>query len=148
MSESDIRQAMQASMSAEDRRRELASQTPGLGALLPLEQPPGGPGVGISDVPGLGVKGEGYDQVAEISAAVQKAYGPPRPAYADDLVAGFGFQAGRNEAPVRRSIIDPGDGRLLVESAAGAAGPVEVISPQAARPSLLSRLRARIRGRR
>lgn len=64
MSTPDIESVMHAAMSAEDRRRELAGQSPGLGALVQLPQPVSGPGIGISDVPGLDVVGEGYDQAA------------------------------------------------------------------------------------
>ena len=47
----------------EDRRRELGSQSPGLGVLLPLDQVPQGIAVGKSglDLPAVG---EGYDQGA------------------------------------------------------------------------------------
>jgi hypothetical protein len=53
MSSSEIEQAMAAGMAAENRRRQLASESPGVGAPLSLPQPPAGPGVGTWDVPGL-----------------------------------------------------------------------------------------------
>jgi len=37
-------------LDTENRRRELASQSPGLGALMALPDVPYGPGIGISDV--------------------------------------------------------------------------------------------------
>ena len=43
--------AQAAAEDGENRRRELASQTPGLGALVSLPDVPYGPGVGLSDVP-------------------------------------------------------------------------------------------------
>ena len=97
MTTPDIAATMAAAMDAEDWRRELAAQTPGLGALMQLPQPVGGPGVGLSDVD-LPVIGEGYDQVAEVEDAVTKAYGEDRPVYAAPVVGGTGFTAGRSEA--------------------------------------------------
>ena len=147
MTTPDITAAMQAAMDQEDRRRELASATPGLGALLPMEQPPSGPGMGKYGVGG-DIIGEGYDQVAEISDAVAKAYGPTRPQYGDDLVGGFGFVGGRNEAPIRRHVTDLGDGTLFIEGrGARAADPFTVVSAPS-RPGPLRRLLGRIRGRR
>lgn len=72
MSEADIRSVMAQAMSAEDRRREVAGASPGLGALLALEQPPSGAAVGIWDVD-MPVIGGGYDQQAEIATTVHKA---------------------------------------------------------------------------
>ena len=73
------------------RRRTGAARSPGpvpgYGALVPLEQPPSGAGVGISDV-GMPIIGEGYAIQAEIAAAVHKAYGETRPQYADPGSAG------------------------------------------------------------
>ena len=142
MSTPDIASVMQQAMDAEDRRRELAGQSPGLGALVNLPQPPSGPGVGLSDV-SLPVVGEGYDQTADISAAVQKAYGEARPTYADGLVGGTGFQAGRSEPAIRHVqdlgadglLIDPGpDGRQR-------GGQTVTVSPDIApRRTLLQRL--------
>jgi hypothetical protein len=144
MSEQDITSAMHAAMDAEDRRRELASATPGVGAAMPMEQPPSGPSVGKYGVGG-DIIGEGYAVQAEIVDAVAKAYGPPRPAYGDDLVGGFGFAGGRNEAPIRRHVTDLGD-TLFIEGRSGpAADPYVVISPPAAKPSLWARLRAGLR---
>jgi len=127
MSEQAIEAAMQAAIAAEDRRRELASQTPGLGVLMPMEQPPSGAGVGISDVD-MPVVGEGYDQMAEVSGAVHKSYGEARPVYASPAVAGIDY------APL-------GVGQPALRYG------VRAVSPPV-RPSLLSRVLARVRGRR
>jgi hypothetical protein len=70
----DIAAVMAAAMDGDNRRRELAAMTPGLGPALPLPQPPAGPGVGLSDV-ALPVVGEGYQVQAEIAAAVHKGTG-------------------------------------------------------------------------
>lgn len=133
MSEADIRGAMLAGMNAENRRRELASQTPGAGTLMQLPQSPSAAAVGKSslDMPAVG---EGYDTVAEISAAVHKAYGEARPVYAAPEVGGSSYS--------RRSVIAEMADRVFGrQDAAAAADAVEVISPQAAsRPSLLARL--------
>jgi hypothetical protein len=94
---SAIAAPMQASMNAEDRRRELAGQSLGLGALVQLPQSPAGPGVGLSDMD-LPVIGEGYDQTADIAAAAQKAYGEARPSYADPSVGGAGYPLGIAQA--------------------------------------------------
>src|SRR5258708_9018359 len=48
--------------SAENRRRELPGQSPGLGVLLVLPQPGAGPSGGKDGLPGLDVVGEAYDQ--------------------------------------------------------------------------------------
>jgi len=133
MSESDITSAMHAAMSAENGRRLLASQRPGFGASVPLEQPPSGAGVGISDVD-MPIIGEGY--------------AAPSALYAADVVGGYNFLAGRQEAPVRRHVADLGADGLFIEDYPGTrpSGPVTVVSPPS-RPSLLGRLLARIRGR-
>jgi hypothetical protein len=110
-----------------------------------LPQPPAGPGVGLSDV-ALPVVGEGYEaQAAPQPLQVTVPHGVPvhgaRPVYGDDLVAGVGFQAGRQEAPIRVFVGQrsaPADGGL-----------VDVVSAPS-RPGLLSRARAalgRLRGR-
>jgi hypothetical protein len=70
----DIAAAMQAAMDAEDQRRLLASATPGLGVLLPLDQPPSGPNVGKYGVGGA-IVGEGYDQQAESPPRSTRATG-------------------------------------------------------------------------
>jgi hypothetical protein len=136
MSEQDISGVMVQAMSAENRRRLLASQRPGHGAQVPMEQPAAGPAVGKYGVPGLDVVGEGYSVVAGVSPAVSKAYGPDRPQYGDDLIGGIGFVGGRQEAPItvylgQRS--QPADGVVFV-------------SPPA-RPSLWQRLTGRRRRR-
>jgi hypothetical protein len=148
VSEADIAAALSQAMSTEDRRRELASQTPGLGPVLPLPQSPSGPGVGLSDMD-LPVVGEGYDMTAEISAAVHKAFGPGRPTYAHPLVGGADY-ADSTHQPVLRHVSNLGDSLLFEPGRDGrqAAGAAVVISPQAApRPSLLSRLLGRLRRR-
>jgi hypothetical protein len=121
--------AMDASMTGENGRRELASRMPGYGAQLPLEQPPNGPAVGKYGLPGLEVTGEGYDTVAEVSAAVTKAYGGDRPQYGDDLIGGVKFTAGRQEAPIR----------VYLGSRSAPADGITVVSPPL-RPSLWRRL--------
>jgi hypothetical protein len=135
--------AQAAAETDERRRRELASATPGLGPLVALPQPPAGPGVGLTDVPGLAVVGEGYEvQAAPQPLQVTVPHGVPvygqRPAYGD---AGVGFTGGRQEAPIRVFIGQ--------RSASADAGLVDVVSVPS-RPGLLSRARAalgRLRGR-
>jgi hypothetical protein len=147
MSEMDISSVMASAMTQEDRRRELASQRPGHGALLPLEQPPGGPGVGIWDVD-LPVTGLGYAGGILPSPFQVASYGPARPVYAADMVAGYDFAAGRAEPPVRRHVTDLGADGLFFEDYPGGRqpyGPV-VVSPSA-KPSLGARLRALLRRR-
>jgi hypothetical protein len=139
----EITAATQASMDSEDRRRELASTTPGLGVLLPLDQPPSGPSVGKYGVGGA-IVGEGYDQQAEIAAAVHKSYGADRPQYADPLVGGIDHGTGTHQ-PALRHVSDLGDGTLFIEGAsAPPADRFTVVSPPA-RPGLLARLLGRLR---
>jgi hypothetical protein len=137
----DIAAAMQAAMDAEDRRRELASATPGLGVLLPLDQPPSGPSVGKYGVGGA-IVGEGYDQQAEIAAAIHKSYGADRPQYAHPLVAGLGYPADTHQ-PALRHVMDLGADGLFIEDRSGApAGDVVTVASAPSRPGLLSRARA------
>jgi hypothetical protein len=132
---------MAAAMDGEDRRRELASQTPGLGPVLPLPQPPAGPGVGLSDVM-LPVVGEGYETQAEMAPAVHKAYGPDRPGYAHPLVGGIGYQANVHQ-PALRHVMDLGADGLFIEDRSGApVGDVVAVAAAPSRPGLLSRARA------
>jgi hypothetical protein len=146
MSEQDVRSVMDSAMSAEDRRREVASQSPGLGALLPLPQPPSGPSVGKAGLD-LPVVGEGYEGQAEIAAAVHKAYGEARPVYAGPAVAGDSYPLGVSQ-PALRHVTDLGADGLFVEGASvPAADAFTVVSPPA-RSGLLARLLGRIRGRR
>ena len=134
-----------AAETGERRRRDLASMTPGLGPLVALPQPPAGPGVGLSDV-ALPVVGEGYEvQAAPQPLQVTAPHGVPvhgaRPVYGDDLIAGVGFTAGRQEPPVAMFVGQ--------RSAAADVGLVDVVSVPS-RPGLLSRARAalgRLRGR-
>src|SRR2546430_17592739 len=101
MTTRDSAAAMQAGMDGENGRRQLASLTPGLGPVLPLPQPPAGPGVGLFDVP-LPVIGEGYDVQAKIAAAVHKSYGADRPQYAHPLVGGINYPAGMHQPALRQ----------------------------------------------
>src|SRR5262245_4234906 len=117
MSEQDITSALAATMAAEDRRREVASMTPGLGVLLNLPQPPGGPGVGLSDN-FLPVIGEGYDLIAPDDAQQMKAYGLTRPHYAGAEVGGDSYVPGIAQ-PARRAIINAGEDGLWIEAAPG-----------------------------
>jgi hypothetical protein len=143
MSEADIRAVQAAAENAENRRREVAGATPGLGALLPLEQPPGGAGVGIWDVD-MPVIGEGYGQQAEIAGAVHKAYGEARPVYAGPAVAGDSYVLGVSQ-PALRHVTDLGADGLFIEGrSAPVADAFTVVSPPA-RPSLLARLLGRLR---
>ena len=143
MSEPDIRSVMAAAMAAEDRRREVAGASPGLGALLPMEQPPSGPSVGKYGVGGP-IVGEGYEVQAEIAAAVHKAYGEDRPSYAGPAVGGDSYVLGVSQ-PALRHVHDLGDGTLFIEGrSAPAADAFTVVSPPA-RQSLLARLLGRLR---
>jgi hypothetical protein len=138
----DITAAMQAAMDGENRRRRLASQAPGSGALLGLPQPPSGAGIGISDAD-MPVMGEGYGgpSIAPVPG------GTGAPSYADDLVGGIGFQGGRSE-PAVRHVSDIGDGRLLIEPYTdGSNTAAVVVSPQAPWRSLWARLAGRLRRR-
>ena len=128
MSEPDIRSVMAAAMAAEDRRREVAGASPGLGALLPMEQPPSGAGPGIWDVD-MPVIGEGYEVQAEIATAVHKAYGEARPVYAGPAVAGESYVLDVCQ-PALRHVTDLGaDGLFIEGTSAPAADPFMVVSP-------------------
>jgi hypothetical protein len=144
----DIAAVMAAAMAAESRRREAGSASPGLGAPLPQPQPPAGPGVGIGDV-SLPVIGEGYDLTAEIAAAVSKAYGAPRPTYADPALAGLDYRPAR-DVPVRRHVTSLGADGLLAGPYADGRQPGDryvVVSPPAARAGVWSRMAGRLRRR-
>lgn len=145
MTTPDIAAVMAEAMATEDRRRQLASESPGLGALAELPQVPYGPGIGIADVP-LPVVGEGHQ--ATPYTAPHKSYGPDRPQYADPAVGGVGYPYPAAQ-PALRHVSDIGDGRLLIEPRAdGGNGAVQVVSPgAAARRSLLGKLAARLRRR-
>jgi hypothetical protein len=84
----------------EDRRRQLASGTPGLGVLMSLPQSPAAAAIGKSslDMPAIG---EGLSPVSYVPQ--HKAYGPASPVYADPFVGGVGFQGGRSEPAVRHA---------------------------------------------
>ena len=140
MTTPDITATMAPSMAAENRRRGLAEQSPGLGALVQLPQPPSGPGVGISDVP-LPVVGESHQAAPYMPQSM--AYGPDRPQYADSLIGGVGYAPGDMQTALRAA----GERVFAAQDAAGRAD-VTVVSPQTApRPSLLGRLAARLRRR-
>jgi hypothetical protein len=130
----EIQAVMQASMDVEDRRRELASQTPGVGSLMQLPQPPSGPGVGLSDV-ALPHVGEGYDHGAPL-VPQSKAYGP------DPLIGGLDY-APLDARPAMRHLADLGERVFAAQDRA--ADPYTVISPPAAKPGLLARLAAKLR---
>jgi hypothetical protein len=140
----DIAQVMMQAMQAEDQRRQVASASPGLGALLPMEQPPSGPSVGKYGVGG-DIIGEGYAVEAEITAVVHKSYGPARPVYAGPAVAGDSYPLGVSQ-PALRHVQDIGDGQLLIEGRSAPTAGFDVMSPPA-RPGLLARLLGRLRGR-
>jgi hypothetical protein len=127
--------SMNAGMDAENHRRQLASQTPGLGAEMPLPPNPNGLSTGKAslDVP---VVGEGYDVQAAISDAQISSYGPSRPVYADGLVGGVGFQGGFSEPAVEgfRFAVSPGLS-------------VPVLAAAPAKPGLVARLRGFLRRR-
>jgi hypothetical protein len=139
----DIAAAMQAAMDAEDQRRLLASQSPGLGVLLPLDQPPSGPSVGKYGVGGA-IVGEGYDQQEEIAAAVHKSYGADRPQYAHPLVGGINYPAGTHQ-PALRHVTNLGADGLFIEGASAPAADGFTVVSAPSRPSLLSRLLGRFR---
>jgi hypothetical protein len=134
----DIAAAMQAAMDAEDQRRQTASQSPGLGALVELPQTPYGPGVGLADVP-MPVIGEG---LAAIPYTPQvKSYGPDVPQYAPDVVAGLGYAPGDVQTALRAL----GERVFAAQDAAGRAGVVVVSPGMAPQRSLLRRLAGRLR---
>ena len=133
---------MQAAEVAENRRRQLAGMTPGLGVLLPLEQPPGGPGVGLSDV-ALPVAGEGYEVQAEIAAA-HKSYGADRPQYGHPLIGGIDYPAGTHQ-PALRHVTNLGADGLFIEGASAPEADGFTVVSAPSRPSLLSRLLGRFR---
>jgi len=141
--EADVAAAQAAGEDAENRRCRVAGEAPGLGALLPLPQPPNAAGVGKSglDMP---VIGEGYAQGAPGAFQV-KSYGPEVPQYAPGAVGGFGYTPGA----VQRHVSDLGDGRLLIEGAsASPASDVLAVSPETApKRSLIGRVLGKLRRR-
>ena len=137
MTTPDIAAAMAVAMSTENRRRELASEHPGLGAPLILP-----------DLPyysqGLGpVVGENHQAVAPVVPEVHKAYGPARPQYADDLVGGFGYAPVDARPALRGSLHDLAD-QVFRAQDARAGHPYVVVSPPA-RPSLWQRIAGKLR---
>lgn len=142
MTTPDIAAVMHAAMDAEDRRRELASASPGCGALLGL--PDNSVGLAVGKAGLLSTVGEGHSVAAEVSAVVHKSYGPDRPQYADPVVGGQGYRPG-NMSVVLRSL---GERVFGAQDAAAAVGVVELVSPEAApRRGLLGRLFGRRRSR-
>ena len=113
------------------------------GPVLPLPQPPAGPGVGLSDV-ALPVVGEGYQVQAEIAAAVHKSYGADRPQYAHPLVGGINYPAGAHQ-PALRHVTNLGADGLFIEGASAPAADGSTVVSAPSRPSLLSRLLGRFR---
>jgi hypothetical protein len=143
----DCQVAMSTGMDAETRRRQAAAGSPGLGYPLALEQPPSGPGIGLTDVPGLEVVGEGYGQVAEISAAVHKAYGEARPVYGVPEVGGLGYMPDIGQ-PARRHVSSVGDSLLIEPYADGRQpGGRYVFASPVAKRGLLARLAGKLRRR-
>jgi hypothetical protein len=137
----EIAATMNASMDTEDRRRLLASQMPGYGAQLQLPDNSVGLNVGKSGL--LPTVGEGHSVVAEISEAVHKSFGAPRPQYAHPIVGGENYSPG-GVATALRAV---GERVFGAQDAAGRAG-VTIVSPEAApRPSLLGRLFGKLRRR-
>lgn len=122
-------------MAAENDRRNLAAQRPGHGTLMPLPESPTGPSVGKYGVAGPAV-GEGLTMAPGASEAQVASYTVP--CYADQVVGGAGFQAGRQEAPIR----------VLVRSRPRAGDGLVIVSPQTPRRNnLWSRLLGKRRGR-
>jgi hypothetical protein len=142
MSEPDIAAALSQAMSQEDRRRQLASQSPGLGALVQLPDVSYGAGPGNWDL-GPHV-GEGYSQGADMVPQV-KSYGPVSPVYADPFVAGVSYSPGHIQTAIRAL----GERVFAAQDAqaARAGDSWTVISPQVARPSLWRRITERLRRR-
>ena len=145
MSTPDIAAAMATAMDTEDRRREPASQTPGLGAPVSLPDVPYGPGVGLTDV-GLPHVGEGYGHGAP-AAAQSKAYGPDRPQYGHSLIGGLDYAALDARPALGRSRLYDLAGAVFAGQDGPAGRPFVVVSPPAAKPGLLARLAARLRRR-
>ncbi len=75
MSTSEIEAAMQAAMAAEDRRRELGSQSPGLGVAFALPQPPSDPPLASPGWICL-LTGEGYAQQPPAASWGRPVYAP------------------------------------------------------------------------
>ena len=128
----------------EDRRRELASQTPGLGAPVGLPDVPYGPGVGLTDV-ALPHVGEGYGHGAPV-AAQSKAYGPDTPQYGHPLIGGLDYAPMDARPALGRSSLYELADQVFAAQDARAGHAYTVISPPA-RPGLLARLAARLRRR-
>lgn len=144
MSEQEIAGVMAEAMDAENRRRQAAADSPGLGYQLALPQSPAAAAVGKSglDMPAIG---EGYDQAAA-DAFQHKSYGPAAPVYGPAEVGGLGYPLGISQ-PARRHVADMGADGLLIEPYGNGQQPYTAVSPPAARPSLWARLTGRLRRR-
>jgi hypothetical protein len=140
--EADCRAAQSAAMDGENRRRLLASESPGLGAQLPIAQPYADAGQGSPPV-----VGEGYSVEAPAAPSQLASYGPQRPVYGPDVVGGYGFTGGRSE-PAVRHVWAVDDGQIMIGPYADGRQPVFVAPPAARKPSLWSKIRGRLRGRR
>jgi hypothetical protein len=139
MSEPDISAAMAQAMSTEGRRRELASAAPGLGAPLILPDLP-------YHSQSLGpVVGENHQLVAPVAETVHKAYGEPRPVYADPLLSGLGYAPVDARPALRGSLHDLADAVFSQQDRAAAGGIVYASAAPPAKPGLLARLAARLR---
>jgi len=138
-----IAAAQAAAEAGENGRRLAASGRPGHGSPVPIAEPLAGASTGKSTEAGV-MAGLGYAVPPGVSESQVASYVMPN--YAPDAVAGFGFVAGRQEAPARRSVTDLGDGRLFIDGSSSPAGDAfMVMSPSAPRLSLWSRLTARFR---
>ena len=135
--ETALANAMANAMDSENRRRELASQAPGLGALVQLPETPNGPGIGIWDL-GLPVTGESHQAAPYVPQS--KAYGPPSPVYADPVVAGLGYGPGDVQTALRH-VTDLGADGLFIEGASAPAAEPFMVVPPPPRPGLRARLR-------
>jgi hypothetical protein len=126
-------QAAQAQAEAgERRRRDLAAQAPGLGALVSLPEPYADAGQGSPPVAGEGYAVQAPPQPWQVTSEHGPLVYGQRPAYADPSVGGTGFTAGKSEPAIR----------ALTGQRSRAADSVTFVSPPA-RPSLWRRLLGR-----
>ena len=146
MSEADIRAAMAAAMDGGGTGAVRSrARHPGLGALLPLEQPPSGAGVGIWDGAGGSIVGEGYELQAEIAEAVHKAYGEAAAGVRRCLRSpGIPAPLGVSQ-PALRHVTDLGADAAVHRGRQRTGGGSVHGGVPAARPGLLARLRGLLR---